>query len=202
MASNAQEFESMFAKLNPHTPIIHIDIGDGIFITNILVGLEEVTKSKDMAFQAHLMVEKPEEVINKWSQLLNVESIVFHIEATDKVEEIIKTVHSAGKQVGIAINLETKSDLLEPFLANIDFIQFMAVHPGQYGAEFQPEVIEKITKFHEQYPEVVISVDGGENPSRTLGFIESGATTIISGSYVMDSEDPAKAIGELKQSTI
>jgi len=194
------EFARIFEKLSGLAPVLAVDISDGVFVPTKLLGIEEVQSASNQMFQVHLMVYKPEEVIIPLLNMPNVESIIFHIEATDKTRKIIDTIHGAGKQAGIALNPETSIETIEPFVGQADFIQFMTVHPGAYGGEFQSQVLTKMANFHEKYTEVVIEIDGGVNPQRIPAIIKAGATMIESGSYIINSPDIAKAIEELKKS--
>lgn len=200
LATTQEEFQRMLKKLQSHAPILQIDISDGVFTPNKLVGLEEVAMADSPQFQVHLMVQNPEEAVLPYLKIKNVESIIFHIEATDKAGKIIDTIQEAGKRAGIALNPETGTETVESFVVQADFIQFMAVHPGGYGGEFQPQVLTKMKDFHEKYPEVVIEIDGGANPQRVPEMVKAGATMIESGGYIMNSDDPEKAIAELKNS--
>ena len=194
-----EEFARIFSKLNGLAPVLAVDISDGAFVSTKLLGVEEIKSAGNQVFQVHLMSYKPEEAIIPLLDMTNVESIIFHIEATDKAGKIIDTIHAGGKRAGIALNPETGTESIEPFVTQADFIQFMIVHPGAYNGEFQPQVLAKMARFHEKYPEVVIETDGGANPERVPDIVKAGATMIESGSYIMNSEDPSKAISELEK---
>ena len=201
LATNQEEFNEMVQKIRSFVSMVHIDVSDGIFTKTKFVGPEVVsTAPVDWDVDLHIMVQQPETVLTEWLALPQVKRIIFHIEATDKTQEIIDTIHSAGRKVGIVLNPETETERIEPFLSKIDLVLFMAVHPGQYGAEFQPTVLNKITAFHAKHSEAVISIDGGVSPERIPAMIQAGVSIFISGGYIMNNEDPAKAIAELKNS--
>src|SRR3989338_6734383 len=152
LATTKEEFAEMIKKVEPYVSLVHIDISDGVFVNSKTIGLEEIKASSSrLKISAHLMVEKPETIIASWLELPNLESVIFQVEATDKTAEIIYSVHNAGKQVGLAINPETGIESLEPFAMKVDQVQFMTVHPGNYGGEFVEGVVEKIAEFHKQY---------------------------------------------------
>jgi ribulose-phosphate 3-epimerase len=200
LAATREEFQQMLNKLQSLAPILQVDISDGVFTPTKLVGLEEIAMADSPRFQVHLMVQNPEEAVLPFLKIQNVESIIFHIEATDKAGKIIDTIQRAGKRAGIALNPETGIEAIAPFAGQADFIQFMMVHPGGYGGEFQSQVLAKMANFHEKYPAVVIEIDGGANPQRVPEMVKAGATMIESGGYIMNSEDPAQAILNLQKS--
>ncbi|MBX4211766.1 MAG: hypothetical protein KW806_03200 [Candidatus Yanofskybacteria bacterium] len=74
----------------------------------------------------------------------------------------------------------------------------MTVKPGFYGSTFLPEVLEKIKKFHAQFPDVTIGVDGGINPETAPRVCAAGATILVSGSYLAKSERLIEDIQQLK----
>lgn len=199
--TTSDDFARVLNKLSGLAPVLAVDISDGVFVPTKLLGVEQVRLASNQVFQVHLMAYHPEEIILPLLDMPNVESIVFHIEATDKAEKIIDTIHKAGKKAGITLNPETSIEAIEPFVGQVDFVQFMMVHPGAYGGEFQPQVLAKMASFHEKYPEVIIEIDGGANPERVSDMVKAGATMIESGGYIANSENPAQAISNLKKAS-
>lgn len=197
-----EEFESMLKKLQSTGEMLQADIADGIFVPSILGNIEIIASHPEVIFQIHLMVEKPEDYLSQLINLPNIESIIFHIECASQPMVIIDTIHQGAKKAGIALNPETGIEVMEPLVGYVDFVQFMAVHPGGYGAEFQSSVLDKVKRFHVLHPEVPIEIDGGMNPNTVPLAVKAGATMIESGSYIANSDDPAKAITELKNSFI
>ena len=200
LATTKEQFNEMVEKIQPFVSMIHVDTADGVFTKTKCVGPEVVGGvPADVEIDLHMMVEKPENVLSRWLALPQVKRITFHIEATDKIQEIIDTIHGTGKEAGIALNPETPIEAIEPFVSMVDCVQFMSVHPGEYGADFQPEVLNKMAEFHQKFPQIKIAIDGGVNPERMLGMIASGASVFISGGYVMNSDDPRQALSELEK---
>ena len=70
---------------------------------------------------------------------------------------------------------------------------------GYQGQPFDGQVIQKIQDLRKQYPEVTISVDGGVNFETAPKLIEAGATRLVSGSTILQSNNPEKTIEQLKQ---
>ena len=121
LAKNEEELAEIKKKLEWYSGPLHIDIADGQFVSTVTVGREEIEKSfPKQLLDVHLMVANPAEVIPLWLDMPNVRTIIFHIEATDKATEIIDTIHQAGKKVGVAINPQTHTAKLEPWLGKMD----------------------------------------------------------------------------------
>jgi ribulose-phosphate 3-epimerase len=101
--------------------------------------------------------------------------------------------------VGLTLNPDTSIEELKPFLNLVDFIQFMTVRPGFQGRDFLYYVVKKIDFFHKLYPNILIAVDGGINPSTARESVAAGASILISGSFILKSGNVGKAIEQLKK---
>ncbi|MEK7217810.1 MAG: hypothetical protein AAB374_00935 [Patescibacteria group bacterium] len=200
LATTKEEFSEMVKEVEPYVSLVHVDISDGIFVDSKTISLEEIRDSSSrLKLSAHLMVQQPETVIAGWLKLPNLQSVIFQIEATGKTAEIIDTIHNSGKKVGLAINPETNIESLEPFVSKIDQVQFMTVHPGNYGGEFVEGAIEKIVEFHKMYPTVKIAVDGSIHKETAQMAVRAGAEILILGSHIFsEGRDIGEAIKELK----
>lgn len=184
LTNSPDEFEEMMHSVESHFSSVHLDIADGIFVPNTTIrGIDELERiHTPLKITVHLMVQGPENIIDQWLNT-GVEALIFHIESTDKANELIGRIKSKGKKVGISINPETPTEVLGPFVDKVDFIHFMTVDPGFYGSEFRQEILSKIKSFRQKYPNVEISVDGGIDLTTAKGAIEAGADVLVAGSY-------------------
>src|SRR3989344_1467644 len=200
IAHSQEELEQKIRQVENHVEKIHLDIMDGNFVSNTTVGIEELEKIQtNLKVQVHLMTSKPEEIVGFWTANLKVSEIIFHIEATDKPVEVIDLVKKAGKDVGVTLNPETTVDRLDPILDKVDFVQFMTVHPGNYGGEFVESVLGKISSFHSGHPNVKILVDGAMHIDTPRKVVQAGASTIIMGGHIFsEGRGIDEAIGEMR----
>lgn len=178
---------------------VHLDIADGIFVSNMTVlGFEELESlDTNLRVGVHLMVSKPENHIVRWLET-PADKFIFHIEATGKAQEVIDAVKDSDSTVGIALNPQTPISKIEPFIDQVDFVHFMTVEPGFYGGKFVESAIEKIKDFHYYYPDKPIEVDGGVTLDTAPKLIEAGVTMLVVGSYIWESKDIKTAIQQLK----
>lgn len=199
LVKTKEEFLEKLVIVEPYVDRIHLDIADGIFVPNMTIeGVEEIeTVETRLLIGIHLMVSKPENHIHRWLQT-QAEKFIFHIEATQKPQEIINAVKEAEKSVGIALNPKTPIASIEPLIDQIDFVHFMAVEPGFYGSKFEESIFDKISDFHYFYPDKPIEVDGAVTPETAPKLIEAGVTMLVVGSYIFENHDVAKAIEDLK----
>ena len=56
--------------------------------------------------------------------------ITFHPEATDNIQRTIDVIKSCNKRVGISLNPETPSAIIENYIKEVDLILIMSVNPG------------------------------------------------------------------------
>jgi len=206
IAQNFQELKEKIKKLEPYVDWVQLDIMDGQFVGNSTWPYAESgqgapaelknLKTK-LNLEAHLMVEKPEEVIEKWIDS-GVKRIIFHYEATARQKEIIGRIKKSGLEVGLALNPETPIKVLAQYISEIDLVLVMTVEPGKGGQELLPEMLAKIRELRQKYPEVKIEADGGINPSTAPEIVLAGAALLAVGSAIFDSEDIGETINRLK----
>ena len=203
-AINVKTFEALEERLKLTESFgvswAHIDVSDGIFTPfisfNNPILLRDV--KTPLFLEAHLMIFEPEHAIEKWIRS-GVKRIIFHHEATYNREGIIERVKKAGLEIGIALKPITPWQFIEPFVSQIDLVQILAVDPGPSGQEFKgEEIIHKIKELKNAHPKTVIEVDGGVNDKNAKILIDAGASLLVAGSYIFDSEDPKEAFEKLR----
>lgn len=195
------KFKELVRRIEPYAQRIHIDIADETLVPNKTIkGFEEIKEIESaLKFGAHLMMLEPERVIKDWL-FTHVNRIILHIESSGDLSSIISNIRQHGREVGLAINPETSVKKLEQFIGKIDFVQFMTVHPGFQGGEFVDDVVDRMSDFHKKYPDVMIICDGGVTPETAPRLAKAGASELVSGSYIIKSQNIEKAIQELNKS--
>ncbi len=169
----------------------HVDVMDGTFVPNLGIGLDmtaSLRKHSDKFFDVHLMIVQPERYIERFIKA-GADGVSFHIEATEKAEECIRMIRSAGKRVGIAINPDTPIDRIKPYLDKIDMALLMTVFPGYGGQKYITDVNEKIRALRAIVGEDFdIQVDGGVNASTIAMAKEAGANVFVAGTAVFNDD--------------
>ena len=201
LTDSSLKLKELVRKIEPYAQRVHIDIADGEFVPNKTVnGYDDIMQIEtSLKFDVHLMVKLPELPMKEWL-LTHADRVIFHIEAVADFEKMIGNLHTSGKKAGVAINPETSITDLEPLLMQIDFVQFMTVHPGFQGGKFALEVVDKIASFHAKYPDIMIMADGGITPETVPALVGAGVSELVSGSYIIRSENFEEAINKLKES--
>lgn len=185
------------------TDYIHMDIMDGKFVKNKTMPFKEmknIYKYTSKRLDVHLMVKNPKKYILDYASL-NTEYITIHLELEEDVEESLKLIKSCGIKCGLAIKKATEVKELLPYLPLLDIILVMSVEPGFGGQAFIKETEDKIKELKvllkEYRSPAKISVDGGIN-NETKKYCRQ-CDILVSGSYIINSEDFQKQINELRR---
>jgi len=194
IATSQEELNERISKIKNNFSVFHLDIMDGKFVNN--KSLDFNFKLLDGKYEAHLMVENPEEWVDE--NLGKVDTVIVHIESLTIPHKLIQFVHDNDKKIGFAINPETSIDEFDMFIDDLDLVLLMTVVPGQYGAAFVPEVVEKIKEIHSKKPDLVIEVDGSINADTINKVREAGASRFVIGSYLQRADSIREALDSLQ----
>jgi len=191
------------------TNYFHIDVMDGEFVNNNTIEqmrkyteyLKQIANTK---IDVHLMVKDVENFIKAYLDM-EVSTISFHIEACKnekEVQKLISFVKDNNTQVGLAINPKTDIEKIFPFLPYIHKVIVMTVEPGKGGQELISDALDKIKKLnvfaYENGYDIDIEVDGGINEKTAKSVIDAGANILVSGSYIINSENYKEAIKKIR----
>ena len=68
---------------------------------------------------------------------------------------------------------------------------------GEHGVELDEKAVEKIKLLRELYPDSIIAIDIGVSLETKDELTEAGATKLISGSAILEAENPREVFDEL-----
>ena len=171
---------------------LHIDVMDGVFVPSISYGMpliKSIRKSTDLIFDVHLMIDKPERYIGDFAAC-GADIITFHIEATDRADEILEDIHKRGLKAGISIKPGTPVEVLQPYLDRVDMILIMTVEPGFGGQSYMDSCTQKIKDARRMAEnsgrKIDIQVDGGVDKENVKAVLAAGANVVVAGSAVFN----------------
>ena len=185
---------------------IHIDIMDGHFVPNITFGPQLVRALRPVtavAFDTHLMIERPEQYVTEFAKagsgIINV-----HPETTYHLNGLLRQIKDAGAKAGVALNPATPISAIEWVLGDLDRVLVMTVNPGFGGQAFLADMLQKIHALAELRAahglRFEIGVDGGINADTAPLAAKAGADALIAGSAVFrHPEGLADAVAELRR---
>ncbi len=184
--------------------MVHLDVMDGKFVTNISFGLpviEALRKKSGMIFDVHLMIDSPEVYIERFIDA-GADIVTFHTEATNDVDRCIEIIKSKGKKAAVSVKPNTPIEAAYPYLDKCDMVLVMTVEPGYGGQALIPETLEKVRKLKAEVENrglcVDIQVDGGIKPENAEAAKAAGANVLVAGSSVFKASDRKSAIDALR----
>ena len=180
--------------------LIHVDVMDGHFVPNITIGPEVIKKIRPLTkvpFDVHLMISPVDNFIEAFANA-GADIITIHPEATKDLKKSINLIKKFNKKIGLSLKPNSKINLIEPYLNEIDLILIMSVEPGFGGQKFKPEVLEKLENLkkiiEDKKLNIDLEIDGGINFENSNTAKKAGANILVSGSTVFKENN-----GDLKK---
>lgn len=198
--SSKNRKKSIIKLNNTNTDYLHIDVMDGKFVPNYQFEVDEINNLISLSekkIDIHLMVENPEEYLEKINHSNNIEFITIHIEINKDIKNIINKIKNKGYKIGLSIKPNTDIALLKPYIDEIDLILVMSVEPGYGGQEFIPNTINRIKEIRNLKENIIIEVDGGIKDNN-INLLKENTDIAVVGSYIINQDNYNKAINILK----
>jgi ribulose-phosphate 3-epimerase len=184
---------------------IQWDVMDGRFVPNLTFGPDVIAACRPHAsvpFEAHLMVEEPDELASRYVDA-GCELLIVHAEACRHLHRTLGHLRSLGARPAVALNPATPASAVEHVLDLCDLVLVMTVNPGfggqDYIATMEPKVAEVRRMILEGGHDVDVEVDGGIGPATIGAAVAAGANVLVAGSALYrDPEGLEHAVRELR----
>jgi len=184
---------------------IQWDVMDGRFVPNLTFGPNVIAACRPHAsvpFEAHLMVEAPDELAERYVEA-GCQMLIVHAEATRHLHRTLGLIRSLGAEPAVALNPATPASAVEHVLDLVDLVLVMTVNPGfggqDYIATMEPKVAEIRRMVLDGGHDVDVEVDGGIAPGTIGGAVAAGANVLVAGSALYrDPEGLGHAVAELR----
>jgi ribulose-phosphate 3-epimerase len=183
---------------------IHVDVMDGHFVPNLTMGpmtVEAVRRVTTLPIDAHLMIDNPDEFIEKFAAA-GATHISVHAESVVHLNRSLQLVRSCGARPGIALGPAAPLSLLDWSLDFADYVLLLAVNPGFGGQDFQPAILHKIralrTELGRRGLSTTIESDGGINDRTIADFAAAGVDAFVVGSGIFGTKDYAATFAHLR----
>jgi len=189
-------------------PYLHIDVMDGSFVPNLMLGTETVRQFRQFTsipMDIHLMVEDPGSKL-EWFGLKAGDYVSVHAETTPHLQRVLAKIRSLGAKPMAALNPATPLCMVEDVLVDVDAVLLMTVNPGYAGQKLVPQTLAKITRLRKQLDDmgldqVEIEVDGNVTPENAVKMRAAGANIFVAGTSLLfrpgSLEDHIKSFNEL-----
>lgn len=176
---------------------IHVDVMDGHFVPNLTIGplvleaLHRITHQVQIPLDVHLMIERPELLIQAFAQA-GADYLTVHVETCPHIHRTLQMIRELGVAPGVTLNPATPLNSLEEILPEVDQVLIMSVNPGFGGQAYIPASTNRIKRLRQMLNErglerVAIEVDGGIKAENAQQVVAAGANILIVGSGIYNS---------------
>jgi ribulose-phosphate 3-epimerase len=184
---------------------IQWDCMDGKFVPNLTFGADTIAacrKACDVGFEAHLMCDRPEELLHTYVEA-GCELVIVHPETLRQPHYTYARIRELGARAGIALSPGTPLAYAEHVLDLVDMILVMTVNPGfggqSYIATMEPKVAAARAMIDASGFDIELEVDGGIGPDTIAGPAAAGADVFISGSALWRYPSFTEGVADLRQ---
>ncbi len=193
LTEDPRAMETMVRQAETFTDYVQFDFMDGQFVPSRSITLEQLAGlPMKLSWEAHLMVLHPEDYLEGLRQA-GAQKVLFHYEATPSPRQVISLARDLDLEVGLAINPETPVSIILPLVSEVDSVLFLSVHPGFYGSQFIPEVLDKVAELRSARPDVEIGIDGGIKEGNIAQVARSRPDVIYVGSAIFLQSQPGES---------
>ena len=178
---------------------VHVDVMDGHFVPNLTFGpkmVADLHQATRLPLDVHLMIERPDDWVDRYIEA-GAAYLVVHVEAARDVRGTLARIRSRGAKAGLTLNPETPVDAVMPFLAEIDLLLVMSVHPGFGGQKFIETALDRVRAVRRALDEgklaAELEVDGGIKVDNARRVADAGASVLVAGSAIFEDPDGVAA---------
>lgn len=188
--------------------LVHVDVMDGRFVPNLTIGppvVRALRKATRLPLDVHLMIERPEATLSQYLDA-GANWVSVHVESTNHLQRCLDMVRRGGARAGVALNPGTPTLALSAAWQDMDYAVVMSVNPGWGGQPFLAPSVEKVRRLHGEARAAgfrpAIEVDGGVEAGNAGLLAAAGAEILVAGTAIYGADDPARAIGRLRDAAI
>lgn len=197
--------EEVNAVLEAGADIVHFDVMDNHFVSNLTIGPLVCEALRDHGVTApidvHLMVEPVDGLIPDFARA-GATYITFHPEASRHVHRTLGLIRDQGCKAGLVFNPATPLTWLEHVIEDMDMVLVMSVNPGFGGQTFIESSLEKLRQARQLIDasgmEIRLEVDGGVKVDNIGQIAAAGADTFVAGSSIFGTDNYAATISTMR----
>jgi len=174
---------------------IHVDVMDGHYVPNLTMGpfiVEACRRGTDMPLDVHLMLEKPESLLEAFAKA-GALRLTVHVETCPNLQRTLEDIKALGCKAGVTLNPATPAEAIFPVLPFVDLVLVMSVEPGYSGGTYIPEMVGKVAEIRRELDRIGspawLEVDGGISLETLPEMKAAGATAFVSATTVFKHPD-------------
>ena len=190
LAETAEEYKASVERLQPFARRVHIDISDGEFAPNFLLGETQLYWPDEWQVDIHAMVARPSEHLAALIAL-KPSLIIIHAEIQEDRAAVMNQIKAAGIKAGIALLRSTVPSTLADIIRLADHVMIFSGELGKYGGTASLMQLEKVRLVKAINPAAEIGWDGGVNDENAYTLAQGNVTVLNTGSAISKAEDPS-----------
>jgi len=192
LTETLDDYKASVDRLTPFAKRVHIDISDGEFAPNFLLGEAQLYWPTEWEVDIHAMVSRPSEHI---AALINLKPslIIFHAEIQEDRAALVNQIKAAGIKAGVALLKTTVPSTLADVIKLVDHVMIFSGDLGKNGGTASLMQLEKVRLVKAINPAVEIGWDGGVNIENAYTLAQGNVNVLNAGSAISKAEDPAAA---------
>jgi ribulose-phosphate 3-epimerase len=153
---------------------------------------------QEFEIELDLMVQDPEKHVHAWVTS-GVKRIIFHVESAVSLRSAIDSCRASRVEVACAIKPSTPLTVLEPYLADMLFVQCMGSDTiGRHGVALDPILPARIQEIHARWPNMLVGIDIGVSTETIPHLYQAGARRFAAGSAVFGKGDTLGSLRALE----
>jgi ribulose-phosphate 3-epimerase len=206
LAADFARLGEQVKAVEPWADMIHVDMMDAHFVPPLSIGpvvVESLRPVTELPLHAHLMVERPQDLLEPLVEA-GTNQVTFHAEAAADAPKFLARIREHGLRGGMAVNPGTPVEALFPHLEELDNVIVMTLRKtGWAGQPFQESSLPKIESVRREIDRrglsVDVEVDGGIDEESGRRCVAAGATVLAAASSVFRAGDPGEAARRLSE---
>lgn len=188
-AENTDDYTAMVKHIEPFAERVHIDVSDGEFAPNFLVGVGQLFWPKNWQVDVHAMVARPSEYVQSLAEL-HPSMIIFHVEVEEDLTQVLQYIKQVGIKAGIALKRETVPKTVAPLIEAADHVLIFSGDLGHFGGKASLMQLEKVRLIRAIHPSVEIGWDGGASIENAFSLSQGGIDVINTGGAIQNADEP------------
>jgi len=190
------EYKASIDMLTPFASRVHVDVSDGEFTPNFLLGEGQLFWPTEWEVDIHAMLKRPSEHL---AQLIALKPslIVFHAEIEEDRAAIINQIKAAGIKAGIALLKTTVPSEIADIIKLVDHVLIFSGDLGKQGGTASLMQLEKVRLVKAINPSAEIGWDGGVNIENAYTLAQGNVNVLNVGGAISHAEDPGVAYAAL-----
>jgi len=189
--------------------MVHVDVADGHFTSDVTVGqpvVESIRKATRLELDLHLLIESPERYVPEFVQA-GADRIAVHPESTPHLYHALKLIRRSGAKAGVALGPGTPLSSISELLRDLDFLNILTADPDDALAscseehELIPAQLDKLDQVVRLRRQLAlrfeVQVEGGVTGVNVEDVARAGADILVSGFDIFHSQDPSARLADL-----